>query len=319
MMFSCCGARDDKHDRFLKYNKNAASPAKKVSSEKVELKFDPTTFEGALVKVDFATISFLDVANLNKGTDIGTTFSGEIKKLGKVPADAKLKKGDKVYGFFTGAQGSVQEWVAVPLGQLAAIPDGISESTAAAIPFLASWGAHAQGAIKKDEKVYIHTKDAATKKLIQNVLAKQQATETQEIKDAAHYYHLGEAQLEGVLETIKGISWSGEGKAKGVAKHEINVPAQFAANYKWVSDNKDLFKGVSSTVVKDATTLENSIKDVLEGKAVISVYNVEGLADIEVVVAKPPTQTPPANTATTGTTGTTAQQTPSGSTQPATH
>jgi len=309
MMFSCCGARDDKHDRFLKYNKSAVSPAKKVSSEKVDLKFDPTTFEGALVKVDFATVSFLDVTTLNKGTDIGTTFSGEIKKLGKVPADAKLKKGDKVYGFFTGAQGSVQEWVAVPLGQLALIPDGISESTAAAIPFLASWGAHAQGAIKKDEKVYIHTKDAATKKLIQNIVAKQQATETQEIKDAAHYYHLGEAQLESVLDTIKGISWSGEGKAKAVLKHEINVPAHFAANYKWATDNKDLFKGVKSDVVKDSTKLEAAIKDVLEGKAAISVVDVEGLADIEIVPVKPPTPTPPTGTPATGTQGTTGTPT----------
>jgi len=312
MMFSCCGARDDKHDRFLKYNKNAASPAKKVSSEKVDLKFDPVTFEGALVKIDFATISFLDQANLNKGTDIGTTFSGEIKKLGKVPADAKLKKGDKVYGFFTGAQGSVQEWVAVPLSQLALIPSGISESTAAAIPFLASWGAHAQGAIKKDEKVYIHTKDAATKKLIQNILKKQQATETQEIKDAAHYYHLGEAQLEGVLETIKGISWNGEGKAKAVSKHEINVPAQFAANFKWVTDNTGLFDGVKSDVVKDSTKLEAAIKDVLEGKAAITVVDVEGLSDIQEVVAKPPTQAP--TTGTTGTTGTTTGGQPSGTT-----
>jgi len=121
-------------------------------------------------------------------------------------------------------------------------------------------------------------------------------------------YHLGDAQLEGVLETIKGISWNGEGKAKAVTKHEINVPAQFAANFKWVTDNSALFAGVKSDVVKDKTKLEAGIKDVLEGKAAISVVDVEGLADIEVVVAKPPTPTPPTTTTTTTTTGTAGGQ-----------
>lgn len=60
---------------------------------------------------------------------IGQDFTGEVAQLGK-SAD-RFQVGDRVFGF---AQGAYAEYVAAPVSTVAAIPDAMDFSTAAALP-----------------------------------------------------------------------------------------------------------------------------------------------------------------------------------------
>lgn len=60
---------------------------------------------------------------------LGQDFAGEVAQLGK--SVDRFHVGDRVFGF---AQGAYAEYVAAPLSTVAAIPDAVDFSTAAALP-----------------------------------------------------------------------------------------------------------------------------------------------------------------------------------------
>jgi len=304
MMFACCGARDDKHVRTLKVNTVEAKLV--ASSDKTDLPKEVDENK-VWVKVDFATITYHDKEGLKGKGAIGQTFSGEVKKVGtKVTT---VKKNDKVYGIH---EGSVAEWVIVPASQLSVIPSGIPENTASALPVLASWAVHADKTIKENQKVFVSSTNQMVNEVIQKIaVAKKAKFVTDKAdKEVAFYYHLG-GPVEAAFEAIEGISFQED---KGSRKHHlINVATDFAANSKFVTDNAaKYFAGVKpSVVIGDKAKLEESVNDIVSGKAAIVVIDVTVLEKIEskpVVAPKPATTT--TTTTTTGAQGTTTTGTP---------
>lgn len=146
-MWSCCGSRDPKNNKYLVANANGQwETAHKDVSTPGDSEFE--------VEVAYVALNSHDKAAIVSKKGVGHSFSGTVKAVGKTLESNAIKKGDKVYGFYRGDTGALSDFVLVSADSIKKVPAGVDLKTAAALPHIAHVANQLNSSIAKDKNVH---------------------------------------------------------------------------------------------------------------------------------------------------------------------
>jgi len=127
-MWSCCGSRDPKDNKFLVFDQVWKSDVKAVAAPKED---------EVEVEVEYVALNSTDKNSIAAGKAIGHSFAGKIKAVGTKVLPEKFKVGDLVYGgALVSETGVISEFIVVPVISVAKIPSGVKTNAAAALPHI---------------------------------------------------------------------------------------------------------------------------------------------------------------------------------------
>jgi hypothetical protein len=144
-MWSCCGSRDPKDNKFLVWDQEWKSDVKAVAAPKED---------EVEVEVEYVALNSYDKASIVGAKAIGHSFAGKIKLVGAKVAPEKFKAGDLVYGSaLVSETGVISEFIIVPAISVAKIPSGVKTNVAAALPHIVHVANQFEPFLAKDKKV----------------------------------------------------------------------------------------------------------------------------------------------------------------------
>jgi len=115
--------------------------------------------------------------------NIGQSFSGTVKAVGGKLESNDIKKGDKVYGFYT-AGGAISDFIIVPAANVRKITGSIDLKTAAALPHIAQVATQLNSTVANGKKVFFSGPKGGLYESIFNGVAKKNTATVQPNADS---------------------------------------------------------------------------------------------------------------------------------------
>jgi len=145
----CCISRDQKKSKFLSWD-----PEQKAWIYATAAVEGPGENE-YVVEVDYVNLNQWDKNAIIAKKDIGHTFSGVVKAVGKgIPAEVVIPVGTKVYGYGKPDSSTLAEFIVVPANLIAKVPSGVSQKVAAALPHIVYAAENLESLVAKDKTVF---------------------------------------------------------------------------------------------------------------------------------------------------------------------
>jgi len=302
-MWGCCASRDPKKNKFLTVN-----DAKLWISDTTEVSTPgDNTFE---IEVAYVALNANDRSAIVAQKNIGQSFSGTVKAVGGKLESNDIKKGDKVYGFYT-AGGAISDFIIVPAANVSKITGSIDLKTAAALPHIAQVATQLNSTVANGKKVFFSGPKGGLYESIFNGVAKKNTATVQPNADSlVDFLFHSEGNVAVIkpenytqawsLDSVTHSAWA-EGKkfaGNSYSVQDLAVTSKFAQD----AGNSDLLKNIkwsNDEIVSNPITLTAALTKLAatgHGPILVDVDVLKELPKKE--EPKPVVTTPPTTDAT---------------------